>query len=410
MKEACPDFAERLSAYADGELDAAEAQRVEEHVASCNACQDALLEWRAMNAALAASTPARSDVEWERLAQRVEAAIDAAEMAGTDDMAADEQTPSVLRQWIWRGSGALVAAALVLLFWPWVSNQTVETPPSLPRARPEESPPIATRPEEPALIGTPRPTTDEKAATPSTESMGATDERDVRRVAVTPETRGGLAPSPAPADSRLGTSEQVMPRAQSVPESRAPEVGEEAEPERKEGVRAEPSPSMDASSMDASSMERSERVERVPRESFALRSLDEGRTRETFDSLMARTHLALPDERTADGGWGSTKSLEKRPMVAEPDRVRVADPTAELEDLRELASAWDGFLASQATEDDRGQALASVVRVRDRLVQLDKETECEAALAVVESWRRDGAGGLEAYDAAERIESACDSR
>ena len=79
MKEPCPDFLERLAAYADGELDAAEARRVEEHVASCDACRETLRAWRDADAALAGTDVARSDVEWERLARRVESAIDAEE-------------------------------------------------------------------------------------------------------------------------------------------------------------------------------------------------------------------------------------------------------------------------------------------------------------------------------------------
>lgn len=133
MSGECRDIEELLSPYADGELDAEAARKVEAHLASCASCRAMLEAWRDSEAALASLAPARSDVEWERLARRVDERIDAVEAEAAAGMAAPAgvrahasapapEPPRKLRRWIWGGSGALAAAALVTLFWPWLSG------------------------------------------------------------------------------------------------------------------------------------------------------------------------------------------------------------------------------------------------------------------------------------------------
>ncbi len=120
-----------LTAYLDGELDAVAARRVDAHLVGCAACRATLAAWREADAALAAVAPARSEAEWEALAQRVDRTIgeEEARDARIREAAAraPESKPPGRRRflWVW-SSGAVAAAALVLLMRPWVD----EPPPS----------------------------------------------------------------------------------------------------------------------------------------------------------------------------------------------------------------------------------------------------------------------------------------
>src|SRR5688500_304568 len=159
----CREIEGLLSPYLDRELDPLVARRVEQHVASCTACSNALVAMREAGRVLAAAIPLRSQAEREALALRVELAIDreearvfqeaaereladqAAEPAsGMRSMSSMEERattqPEAPRQrargfgWWAYGSGAIAAAMLVLLLWPRFKERVEDGPPD-PGAR-----------------------------------------------------------------------------------------------------------------------------------------------------------------------------------------------------------------------------------------------------------------------------------
>ena len=213
MNAECRDIEALLSPYADGELEAADARRVEAHVAACAACRATLEAWRESEAALASLHPARSDVEWERLARRVEAVVGADEGAGgRATVAASDRPPRKAgRSWLWAGSGVLAAAALVGLFWPWVvkgpdtmheeaapARQAAPTERELPATLEEDAPSVEPPPVEPTPVApsavAPTPIADAK--------KDAFRPLDVRRVAIAQEQKeqGMLSAQLAPDD------------------------------------------------------------------------------------------------------------------------------------------------------------------------------------------------------------------
>ncbi len=138
MKDRCREFQDLLSAYVDGELPAADAARVEQHVAGCDECTAVVEAYALTDADLAATVPARGETEWEALASRVDRAIEedsgrSAEVSSTG--AADRPPGPAWHAWFhprtlaFGSGGILVAALLVALFRPWVDGPS---PTSLP--------------------------------------------------------------------------------------------------------------------------------------------------------------------------------------------------------------------------------------------------------------------------------------
>ena len=214
MSENCREIEPLLSPYLDGELDADTRRHVEAHLAACDACRATLEEWRRAEGVLRTVRPARSDVEWERLAQRVEAAIDvedrkapAAAAAAMGSRAATTSRGAGRRWWLWGGSGALVAAALVALFWPWVVPRPTE-PPTLPTFEGTRGLPPPQKPEagaaalDDARLGKSVP----EASVRREESAVPAPERKARADVAAPrgERRRNFAPNAAPPGAAAG--------------------------------------------------------------------------------------------------------------------------------------------------------------------------------------------------------------
>jgi hypothetical protein len=386
MKPACDEFFEQLSAYADDELDAAAARRVAEHVASCVACREQLRAWREEGAALAAAVPSRSDVEWERLARRVEAAIDDGEAeeeanVATARVARAASRSGVPERWLWGGSGALVAAALVLLFWPWVSQQVTEMPPTFPHEQP--APAAGT------IRSVPRSEPEAPAEPPRT-----TGERDVRRVLVPPDLRGGLMPSTAP--EAPASSSGKEPSEGASPDLAGAGVVDADEKKETAGAAA---PAMRDESMALGESTRENAAE----------SVAQGRFDATLESLATRTRAYFAREESSK----ATPELAPQRSMTGLDKERAApatrpeDGTTEVPELRDLATAWTRLLDADLSGGERREALAALVRIRARLIELDPGAECDAALDAADQWRRTGASDLDADTAAERIERSC---
>lgn len=121
----CGDFEDLIALEVEGDLDAAAAARVREHIGKCDACRELSLGLRESQAALKALGAV--DIDEQSLAQwrrRVLAQIDAAPRRG----------------WGWRW--ALAAAAAVLLVWIGVRFRRPYVPPAPPpvAARMEPAP------------------------------------------------------------------------------------------------------------------------------------------------------------------------------------------------------------------------------------------------------------------------------
>jgi Putative zinc-finger len=137
MNERCARITERLSAYLDGELDAAAAAEVEAHLAACDGCAARLADWGAAEDALAGGMPDRPESEWEGLASRVDAAIerevaDVARAGAAAAGAADPPTPSWWhrRRFALGSAATLVAALLIAVLQPWWNTETPHTVPA----------------------------------------------------------------------------------------------------------------------------------------------------------------------------------------------------------------------------------------------------------------------------------------
>lgn len=104
----CPDKAEMLDAYFDGELDAANTWTFEDHLKTCGACAEALGELQALRDRL--GDPALAEPAPERLRAGIEAMLGAAP--------ASRRRPPVLVHafpWALSGGFAALAASLALV-------------------------------------------------------------------------------------------------------------------------------------------------------------------------------------------------------------------------------------------------------------------------------------------------------
>jgi anti-sigma factor RsiW len=130
MVDRCESFLERLGAYVDGEVDAAAAQEVEEHLRSCPRCRRAHEELLAADRILRDGIqetevdPSREEQAAERLLARLRAEPEPAWAGGRERQGAGGDDRSALPRWIrslvrgstirWAG-GLAVATAAVLL-------------------------------------------------------------------------------------------------------------------------------------------------------------------------------------------------------------------------------------------------------------------------------------------------------
>jgi hypothetical protein len=422
MTGSCRDVEALLSPYLDGELEPEDARRVQEHVGSCAACRSRLESARAAERALARTAPVRSDLEWERLARRVEAAIDAEERGGRV-AAAPAPGARGRRWWLWSGSGALVAAALVLLFWPWVVPET-GTPPSIPASRTAAPPtpaprteaetetrsaPDAAAPKEvfrpeavpvpPAAPPAPPPTEDAAGPAPAVpEPAGA------GTYAAKPPRTKGIADAPPPLDVRrvaIAQEQELRQRAALAPSARGVGSLEELA-SRFEALRG-------AKGSPGRLLAREERAAPEPGSAKSLEA-DRGLTASARDeaaplpapSLPARV-LGWANERRAAGDLAAAREAysmlagefpanvareEASFALVEMDARAALASRAEMP-LRDAATQAEAFLRDFPASARRAGTLALRVRVLATLAAADPDRWCDAARAAREEWRRE---------------------
>ena len=127
MTEACKSTARLLGAYADGQLDAAKTLEVDDHLASCETCNERIALDRAMRASLkkTTKTSAPDDVKARMLAaMTAEANREAAREA--EENSPVEEAPrgrGMLRHW--RTMLPLASAAALTLAWGFAGKQPV---------------------------------------------------------------------------------------------------------------------------------------------------------------------------------------------------------------------------------------------------------------------------------------------
>lgn len=130
MSSACKDMARLLGAYADGQLEATKTLEVDDHLASCEICNERIALDRAMRASLkkTTKTSAPDDVKARMLAAMAgEANREAAraDAADAEDSTVEEapRGRGVLRHW--RTMLPLASAAALTLAWGFAGKQPV---------------------------------------------------------------------------------------------------------------------------------------------------------------------------------------------------------------------------------------------------------------------------------------------
>jgi hypothetical protein len=104
-------YQERLSAYADGELDASVRARVEEHLRACSECRERLKELEKLGEFVARESGLAESEYWERAAQRIERAVEDAHPKTIDIRPARAERRT--SPWWWRAP-AIAASVLFL--------------------------------------------------------------------------------------------------------------------------------------------------------------------------------------------------------------------------------------------------------------------------------------------------------
>ena len=127
MNSSCKEAARLLGAYADGQLDAAKTLEVDDHLASCEICNERIALDRAMRASLkkTTKTSAPDDVKARMLAAMTaeanrEAARDAEENSPVEEA---PRGRGMLRHW--RTMLPLASAAALTLAWGFAGKQPV---------------------------------------------------------------------------------------------------------------------------------------------------------------------------------------------------------------------------------------------------------------------------------------------
>ncbi|MEZ5066836.1 MAG: zf-HC2 domain-containing protein [bacterium] len=238
MSANCHEFEERLAGYVDGELGPEDARAVEAHLATCEDCRATVTAWQEADAALATSAPSRTEPEWERLASRVEAAIDVeaerlarAEAAVTAAAPAAQPTPAARRTprraWF-LGTGAVAAAVLVGLFWPWFSQDAHRPRGPLP-ASPEADSPAPAAPDD--LL--------QKKAEGTRSAEGSSDVQE--RLRALGYLKGQEIPAPAVGADRARTTEI----SEGIPTPEPTSASRPADAPTKAAARRDASPAAD---------------------------------------------------------------------------------------------------------------------------------------------------------------------
>jgi hypothetical protein len=446
MNPTCREIEGLLSAYLDRELDPLVARRVEEHLVSCVACSDALIAMREAGRVLAAAVPLRSEAEWEALALRVEMAIDREEArvfqeAAVQDVMVDAAEPDFAMAraasmeakarrremppprrtrgfgWWAYGSGAIAAAMLVLLLWPWFKEHVEEGPPA-PRAKapqlqvgrdedvgrderanspaPEQeqltarepaAPAPATKTEVDALRSSEGALRNE--ASPKMESGAGKQFAADQNAAQSPVVPSPAAPSPAMRQDFSGTKEKDARRG--AP-SETPAAAEE--PEHLE------------ESADGGSVQSAQEAA-PPSEQKVAPSETQGakkKVRATAPQPMSKNEVSK--------SWGETKSFRTMSKsMSEPSASDTPPPPtvkhfsetewvemSELQtqealkagtekSLAEATHVLESFLKEYPRSAFRPEVSANLLRTTSALVQLNPNLWCESAAAALEGWK-----------------------
>lgn len=392
MKTDCRDIEALLSPYADGELDAADAARVESHLAECAACRETLAAWREAEAAFASMRVERSDVEWERLARRVDDAIDAsgtAEAGGrvaAAPQAAGARTPERRRvhPWLWGSSGVLMAAALVLLFWPWITSEDgdMQTRTMLPPAsRPpavagnegaERDDARAGAPAEQGGAGADIPVAQGDAKAPGTRGV------DIRRVAIEQEAK---------AKDELSASLSKEARDESGAPGTPP-----AEATRALGYLTSPAPAPKSAEEMAPAPVEARKSLAVPPPASRARDGDKAESafRQEPDVLLEDAVRSAPDSAFVPVQRAAQQALDS------------GEPAA----LERAASTLAAFTLAWPEDPRRADALAQRVRVLAALAVHDPGRWC-AGLAEARTQWREAAGDAAPFPEPEPVEAVC---
>lgn len=104
-------FQQRLSAYADGELEPSVRAQVEEHLRTCTECRNRLQEIEGLGEFIAQKSDLAESDYWEQAAQQIERAVEAAQPKTVDLKA--ERTQRLASPWWWRAP-AIAASVLFL--------------------------------------------------------------------------------------------------------------------------------------------------------------------------------------------------------------------------------------------------------------------------------------------------------
>jgi hypothetical protein len=196
MNEDCATLRDSLSAFADGELDAAAAVRVREHLRSCRSCRDAVAAYAVADAALADIGTWRPEAEWEQLADRIDSAVARQPLPNTGPLASARARKRRLRDRFSArhlslalgSAGTLLAALLVLLLRPLSDDLApVDTVPPLGRPAGREAKQRAVEPADGAKA--------ERSAVAETEAGPASS--PPAQAATDPEAAEEPPPDPA---------------------------------------------------------------------------------------------------------------------------------------------------------------------------------------------------------------------
>ncbi len=395
MRTDCREIEALLSPYADGELDAADAARVESHLAECAACRETLAAWREAEEAFASVHVERSEVEWERLARRVDDAIDASETAAAEaggraaaPRAAGARTPERRRvhPWLWGSSGVLMAAALVLLFWPWITSEDGDM-------QTRTMPPPASRP--PAVAGNEGAERDDaRTGAPAGQDGAGADIPVAQGDAKAPGTRGVdirrvAIEQEAKAKDELSASLSKEARDESA-EPGTPPAPEET---RALGYVTPPAPAPESAEEMASAPVEARKSLAVPPPVSRARDLDKGAS----SALRQEPEVLLED---------AVRSAPDSAFVPVQRAAQQALDSGEPAALERAASSLAAFALAWPEDPRRADALAQRVRVLAALAVHDPDRWCAGLSGARAQWR-EAAGETAVFPAPEPAEAVC---
>ncbi len=395
MSETCRDFEEMLSPYLDGELVPDAKRRVEAHLAGCPACRARLESWRESDAALAGLAPARTEAQWEALAQRVDRAIDAeeawearlAETALAAGGARPRSAPS--RWWLW-SSGAAAAAVLVLLMRPWID----EPPADGNRSTAAEAP-VPADVDSPRSLDLPLP---KERANASAPIEGAPAESAPAAPAQPELAPPGSAPTEAQNRNTAGAIPDSHKREGTLGSVSLPQVEEDkhpAENELREGLASEAAQSDVVDTRKA--------AEKPP-----AATVPEAAGRSSGADVQ--TMRAPIPESEASGSLKSKGAFSQSPPTAlRMDSImkKGITPAEDEQTLESHLAAIDVVLADSTSKDSRPALLLQRLHVVSGLVAWNRDRWCRSALAALEDWKREGLPDSTATADSTSIEEAC---